>query len=126
MYAFLLWVGLLQDRDRKCGGFARAVLCTRKDVPAGEGDGDARFLDGRRLLEALLKDAHEQLDLEIVVLEVVPLCVGNILTSARLRLVHRLPSRELPREPISGRGMSRVRVVGLFYGDVTLRCAGGG
>lgn len=51
----------LQDGDAEGGGLASAILGSCQDVTAGQGDGDAFFLDRARVLKPFLVDAHEQL-----------------------------------------------------------------
>jgi len=64
-------VDALEDRNDVGARFAGAVLGAREYVAAGESDRYARLLNGRRILPALLEDAHEELALEAVVLELV-------------------------------------------------------
>lgn len=52
---------------------------SRQGHAPGEGDGDGLLLDGRRLLEALLVDAHKQFAFQEVVLEVVALSGCHVL-----------------------------------------------
>jgi len=69
----------LQDGDRERGRLARPVLGAREDVPPRQRDGDGFLLDGGRLVEAVLVDAHEELPLEEVVLEFIALGAGDVL-----------------------------------------------
>ena len=66
-------VNALQYGNDVGARLAGAVLGASENVAAGERDWDARLLDGRRILPALLEDAHEQLALQTVVLELVAL-----------------------------------------------------
>jgi len=74
-----LGIDLLQCRDDKSGRLAGSILGTRKNVLAGESDGDALLLNRRRLLETSLKNSHEQIALETKVLKLEALCVRHIL-----------------------------------------------
>jgi hypothetical protein len=96
-------VDTLEGRDDEGGGLSRSVLGTSEDVATGEGDGDGFFLNGRGTLELRtqvmsgirrrkrreegthtgLKDTHQQLALEEVVLELVTLGVGDILQGGK-------------------------------------------
>mmetsp|Transcript_28839 Transcript_28839/g.72338 ORF Transcript_28839/g.72338 Transcript_28839/m.72338 type:complete len:287 (+) Transcript_28839:1765-2625(+) len=82
-------VHLLKHRDGESGGLAGAILGTGEDVTTCERDRDALLLDGAGPLEALLVDAHQQLPLEKIVLEVVALGGSHV------RCPHaRVPGRE--------------------------------
>ena len=72
-------VEALEDRDAEGRGLARAVLGAREDVAARQRDRDRLLLDRRGPLEPLLVDAHEELALEEVVLELVALGAGDVL-----------------------------------------------
>lgn len=50
-----------------------------EDVSTGEGDGDRLLLDRTRTLKACLKDTHQELPLEEVVLKLVSFRVEHIL-----------------------------------------------
>mmetsp|Transcript_27995 Transcript_27995/g.88943 ORF Transcript_27995/g.88943 Transcript_27995/m.88943 type:complete len:246 (+) Transcript_27995:1026-1763(+) len=70
---------LLEQGDNKGARLAGAVLRAGQHRLAGQGHGDAVLLDRRGLLVALLEDAHEELPLEEVVLEVVALGRRHVL-----------------------------------------------
>jgi hypothetical protein len=72
-------VHLFQNGDAKGRGFARAVFRAREHVAPRQGNGDGFFLNRGGFFKALLVDAHEELALEEVVLEVVALGVGHVL-----------------------------------------------
>jgi hypothetical protein len=96
-------VDTLEGRNDEGGGLSRSVLGTSEDVATGESDGDGFFLNGRGTLELRtqvmsgirrrkrreegthtgLKDTHQQLALEEVVLELVTLGVGDILQGGK-------------------------------------------
>mmetsp|Transcript_59395 Transcript_59395/g.173770 ORF Transcript_59395/g.173770 Transcript_59395/m.173770 type:complete len:237 (-) Transcript_59395:304-1014(-) len=70
---------LLEQRDDEGAGLAGAVLGARQHGLPRQGDRDAILLDRRGLLVALLEDPHEELALEVVVLEVVALRRRHVL-----------------------------------------------
>mmetsp|Transcript_15818 Transcript_15818/g.40766 ORF Transcript_15818/g.40766 Transcript_15818/m.40766 type:complete len:470 (-) Transcript_15818:225-1634(-) len=72
-------VRLLEHGDDEGGGLSRAVLRAGQDVAPRERDWDRLLLDGRGTLKARLEDAHQQLTLEEVVLELVALGRGDVL-----------------------------------------------
>lgn len=72
-------VEALEDRDAERGRLARAVFRAREDVAARERNRDRLLLDRRGPLEALFVDAHQELALEEVVLELVALGAGDVL-----------------------------------------------
>lgn len=74
----LLEIDALENWDEIGACFSGAVLGAGEDVAAGEGDWDGGFLDRGRMLEPHLVDAHEQVALEIVVLELVALGGGYV------------------------------------------------
>ena len=74
-----LGVDLFESGNNEGCGFAGAVLCTRKDVSAGKSNGYAFFLNRGGLFETSFENAHEQVPLQLEVLELQPLCVCNIL-----------------------------------------------
>ena len=79
MYDILANINSFQDGNAERCRFASAVLGSGENVSASECNGDAFFLDGRWLFEALLIDALQQLTLQKVVFEVVAFGRGNIL-----------------------------------------------
>lgn len=80
-----LGVGLLKTGDDERGRLAGPVFGPRQNVAILQNDGDGLLLDRRRAFEALLKDPHEQLALQEVVLEVLPLGLGHVLRGGRGR-----------------------------------------
>lgn len=77
LWAF--WVYALERGDDEGGRLSGAVLGSREDVAAGQGHGDGLFLDGGRLLEAGLEDAHHELALDEEVFELEALGRRDIL-----------------------------------------------
>jgi hypothetical protein len=75
----LAGVHLLQHGDGEGRRLARAILGASQYVSACQCDGDALLLDGGGFFEALLIDAHQQLTLEEIILEVVALGSRDIL-----------------------------------------------
>lgn len=71
-------IHLLQHGDAKGSCLAGAVLGAGEHVAPHQRDGYALLLDGRRLFKALLKDAHQQLALQEVVLEIIALGGSHI------------------------------------------------
>ena len=75
---FFRGVDLLQNGDGVGTSLSGAVLGPGEDVPSAERHRDGGLLDGRRLVPALLEDAHQQLALQAEVLELVALGVGDV------------------------------------------------
>ena len=76
-------VRLLENRDEVGSGLSGAVLGPGKDVAAGQRDGNALLLDGRGSLVAFLKDPHQQVPVEAVVLKLVSFPPCHILQNKR-------------------------------------------
>jgi hypothetical protein len=74
-------VHLLQTRDDESSSLASAVLCTGQHVSACQNDWNRFFLDGRGLFEALFKNSHEQLSLQIIALKLMALGGSDILAN---------------------------------------------
>merc|ERR1719454_2050965 len=70
----VLRIALLQHRNAESSCLSSAVLCTCQDRLAGQCYGNAVLLDWRWLLIPFLENAHEELSLQEVILEVVALC----------------------------------------------------
>lgn len=75
----LFEVDLFERGDDEGGSLSSSVLCTGENVSSSEGNGYGFFLDRRWALEASLKDAHEQLALQEVVLKLVTLGCCDVL-----------------------------------------------
>lgn len=76
-------VYFLQHWDAEGCCLACAVLGPSQDITACQGDGDAFFLNGGGLFKALLVDAHQELPLQEIVLEIVALGGGHVLQKGR-------------------------------------------
>jgi len=75
-------IHLLQHGDGERGGLAGAVLGARQDIAPSQRDGNRLLLDGRRALEPLLEDAHQELAFQKVILEFVSFRRRDILHGA--------------------------------------------
>ncbi|RBQ82883.1 hypothetical protein VDGD_21002 [Verticillium dahliae] len=72
-------VDLFEGGDNEGGGLAGAVLGAGQDIATGQGDRDGFFLDGRGLLKTGLEDSHQQIPLQLEVLEFQTFRVCDIL-----------------------------------------------
>ena len=79
LHVVLGGIHLLQGRNQKGGGLSSSVLRSGEHIAVHQDLWDGLFLDGRRRLESLLVDAHQELALQIVILERVSVRSGNIL-----------------------------------------------
>ena len=80
-----------------------------KRLPSGECDGDAGFLYGRRLLPALLEDAHQQLTFQAEVLKLITLC-GRDIASLHPAVFLRQVQLALPPLPAERNNMSQSNI----------------
>lgn len=71
-------IDLLQQRNSVGAGLAGAVLGSGQDVAAKQSDRYSSLLDGRGLLPALLKDAHQQFAFQAKLLEIIAPGAGHI------------------------------------------------
>lgn len=67
--------------DTECSSLASSILSAREHISPCQSNGNALFLDGRGLLKAFLKNAHQKLALKEVVLEIIAFGSCNILKS---------------------------------------------
>lgn len=75
-------VDLLDAWDGESTGLSGAVLGAGQNAAAGQGHWNGLFLNGGGLFVAQFEDAHEQLALQHVVLEVVAFCPRHVLPAA--------------------------------------------
>ena len=79
----LFQIDLFQGGDNEGSRLSCAVLGSGQDVPACEGNRYRLFLDGRWSFEASLEDAHQELALQEVVLELVALGRSDVLCGSK-------------------------------------------
>lgn len=73
-----LGVNALKSGNYERSGLAGAILGAGQNITAGQSDRNRLLLDGRRLFEASLEDAHHQLSLNVEILELQALSCCNI------------------------------------------------
>jgi hypothetical protein len=78
-------VDLLEGGNEERCSLTGTVLGTSNNISTHEGNRDGLFLNWGRSLETFLVDAHQQLTLEVVVLETVSLCLGNVLLKTKTK-----------------------------------------